>query len=118
MSVKIGDTHVIAIYAPAGPRLRKSKDDFYNCDLPNSIEESVREEEEALKQQLGSIGKDIHELNQVCAAQDKEIENMKQTYGFRLRWSREQWGERWRQSSSAPSEAEAERTPASKEYKE
>ena len=78
----------------------------HEADTDSEDEESVRAEEEALRQQLGSIKKDTFELTQICAEQDKEIEKMKQTYDFRLRWAREQRG--WRQSSSTPSEAEAE----------
>ena len=37
LSVKIGDTQIIEIYAPAGPRLRELREDFYNYDLPQSI---------------------------------------------------------------------------------
>ena len=66
----------------------------------------MRAEEEALRQQLGSIEKDTTELTQICNEQDKEIEKMKQTYDFRLRWAREQRG--WRQSSSTEAEAEVE----------
>ena len=81
-------------------------------------EEIVRKEEEALKQQLGSIEKDIKDLNTVCAAQDTEMEKLKQTYGFRQRWAKAQWGEEWRQSSPAPSATEAEKPPASKAMKQ
>ena len=76
----------------------------HEADTDSEDEESVRAEEEALRQQLGSIEKDTLELTQICAEQDKEIEKMKQTYDFQLRWGREQRG--WRQSSSTEAEAE------------
>ena len=71
-------------------------------------EESVRVEEEALRQHLGSNEKDITELTGICNEQKKEIEKKKQTYDFRLKWAREQRGRRQSSSSEAEAEVEAE----------
>ena len=76
------------------------------------------EEEEALKQQLGSLEKDIKDLNTACAAQVTDIGKLNKTYDFRQTWAKAEWGEEWKGSSPAPSATEAENQAASKEVRQ
>ena len=92
--------------------------DHHEAKTESQDEEYVCEEEEALKQQLGSLEKDIKDLNTTCAAQVTEIEKLDKTYNFRQTWAMAEWGEEWQGSSPAPPATEAENQAASKETKQ
>ena len=92
--------------------------DNHEADTESEDEENVCEEEKALKQQLGSLENDIRDIKTDCAAQITEMGELKQTYDFRLRWAKAQWGEEWKGGSPAPSTAEAEKHAAGKEVRQ
>ena len=92
--------------------------DNHEADTESEDEENVCEEEEALKQQLGSLEKDIKVLNTDCAAVVTEIGKLNKTFNFRQTWAKAEWGEEWKGTSPTPSAPEAEEQAASKEVRQ
>ena len=92
--------------------------DNHEADTDSEDEENVCEEEKALKQQLGSLEKDIKVLDTECAAVVTEIGKMNKSFNFRQTWARAEWGEEWQGGSPAPPATEAENQAASKETKQ
>ena len=92
--------------------------DNHEADTESEDEENVCEEEEALKQQLGSLEKDIKDLNTTCAAQVTEMEKLEKSFNFRQTWARAEFGEEWQGSSPAPPVTEAENPATSIEMEQ
>ena len=92
--------------------------DHHEAKTESEDEEYVCEEEEALKQQLGSPEKDIKDLNTTCAAQVTEIEKMEKSFHFRQTWARAEFGEEWQGNSPAPPVTEAENPATSIEMEQ
>ena len=92
--------------------------DNHEADTESEDEENVCEEEKALKQQLGSLEKDIKILNTTCAAQVTEMEKLEKSFNFRQTWARAEFGEEWQGSSPAPPVTEAENQATSNEMKQ
>ena len=77
--------------------------DKHESDTDSEDDENVCEEEEALKQQLRSLDKDIKVLSTDNAAVVTKIEKVTKSFNFRQTWAIAEFGEGWQGGPSAPS---------------
>ena len=92
--------------------------DNHESDTDSEDDENVCEEEEALKQQLRSLDKDIKVLSTDNAAVVDKIVKVTKSFNFRQTWAIAEFGDGWHPQFGAPSAPAAEHQAESKEEKQ